>query len=106
VAPRFLMAAAAALFSTSVGALDLGALNAVEINGRIAGATGFDPAIVKAQVLLDRAGFSSGEIDGRNGENFKKAINAFAATRHVAAGGRLTPELWRVLVDTSKEPSS
>ena len=36
-----------------------------------------DPDILKQQVLLDRAGFSPGVIDGRKGENVEHARHAF-----------------------------
>ncbi len=35
------------------------------------------PDLLATQVLLDRAGFSSGEIDGRGGRNTQAAISAF-----------------------------
>lgn len=37
------------------------------------------PDIMATQVLLDRAGFSPGEIDGRGGRNTQTAIRAFEA---------------------------
>ena len=41
------------------------------------------PAIVKAQVLLDRASISSGEIDGKPSPRLDEAVAAFAETRNL-----------------------
>lgn len=64
-----------------------------------------DPAVVRIQVLLDRAGFSPGEIDGKLGENALKALQALAEARGLAFDGRKpTAEIWNALVATSSDP--
>jgi hypothetical protein len=62
------------------------------------------PVLLKAQVLLDRAGFSPGAIDGRDGENFAKALRAFQRAHELEPTGKLDRATWDQLVHTSDEP--
>jgi len=45
--------------------------------------------ILAAQVMLDSAGFSPGEIDGRAGANFGRAVQAFQKSHGLGDSGRL-----------------
>jgi lipoprotein-anchoring transpeptidase ErfK/SrfK len=58
-----------------------------------------DPAIVRLQVLLDRAGSSPGVIDGFYGDNVSKAVAGFEAMRGLPADGRLNPDVAARLED-------
>jgi lipoprotein-anchoring transpeptidase ErfK/SrfK len=63
-----------------------------------------NPGILKAQVLLDRAGFSPGAIDARNGENFRKALIVFQQANGLAASGALDEPTWAKLTQNISEP--
>jgi lipoprotein-anchoring transpeptidase ErfK/SrfK len=91
-------------------AFDIDAVNNAELDGRPTAARAsksaakFDPAAVKAQVLLDRAGFSPGEIDGRLGDNAMKALALYAAARELPAPTKSRSQMWDELAATSAEP--
>ena len=46
-----------------------------------------DLGIIKVQVLLDRAGFSPGVIDGKNGQSLKQALRGFQQARGLPVTG-------------------
>jgi lipoprotein-anchoring transpeptidase ErfK/SrfK len=73
-------------------------------------AAGYDPVLLRLEVLLDRAGFSPGAIDGRQGTNLKRAIGAYAQARGVAqaqglaANGAPDPQVWNLLTGADSGP--
>lgn len=56
-----------------------------------------DPAVVRLQVLLDRAGASPGVIDGFDGDNVRKAVLAFELMRGLPPDGALDPDVLAAL---------
>jgi lipoprotein-anchoring transpeptidase ErfK/SrfK len=61
-------------------------------------------AIIKAEVLLDRAGFSPGVIDSKTDINLRKAITAFQGENGIKPTGELDPQTWERLTATSSDP--
>jgi lipoprotein-anchoring transpeptidase ErfK/SrfK len=53
--------------------------------------------VLAAQVMLDRAGFSPGEIDGRKGRNFTRALAAFQRTHGLQPSGEVDEPTWGAL---------
>jgi lipoprotein-anchoring transpeptidase ErfK/SrfK len=59
---------------------------------------------LEIQVLLDRAGFSPGEIDGKSGQNSQRALSAFAKAHRIAGGPRGRAALLKKLGAGSIKP--
>lgn len=65
-----------------------------------------DPLTIKVQVLLDRARFSPGAIDGRDGENLQGALSAFAVAQGMQATKAVTQEVFDKLQATNADPAT
>ena len=92
------------VFPATAAGLDAATVNNAEYRSKPADEDKADAAVVKAQVLLDRAHFSPGEIDGKLGENAQKALRAFAEAKGLPSDKALTPEIWNALAGTSQDP--
>jgi lipoprotein-anchoring transpeptidase ErfK/SrfK len=103
---RFLLGVAVAIGLACAGShaarLDPDAINKAGFSD--GNPKGVDPMLLKAQILLDRARFSPGLIDGRLSDNFGKAVAAFQAANGLPSDGKLTRETWDKLAATFAGP--
>jgi lipoprotein-anchoring transpeptidase ErfK/SrfK len=60
--------------------------------------------MVKAEVLLDRLALSAGVIDGKPGDNARKAIAAFQDIHRLKPTGSLDQATWDALAETFANP--
>jgi peptidoglycan hydrolase-like protein with peptidoglycan-binding domain len=60
--------------------------------------------VARAEILLDRAHFSPGEIDGLDGDNFRNAFRAFQEARGLAVTGSLEAGAWSALASHDSAP--
>ena len=92
------------VFSAAGAGLDAASINSAEFRSKPPAEDKIDPVVIRAQVLLDKAQFSPGEIDGKLGENAQKALKAFAVAKGLSSDKALTPDIWTMLAGANKDP--
>ncbi len=75
--------------ASAAEALDAGTVNQAQLAPKSKTGTASPAVMLRAQVLLDRADFSPGAIDGKSGENARQAIAAFQKAHGLRADGKL-----------------
>ncbi|MGO8735799.1 MAG: L,D-transpeptidase family protein [Terriglobia bacterium] len=85
-------------------AILLGTHTSIAANRPVPSARSGAPTELEMQVLLDRAGFSPGEIDGKVGKNSREALAAFQSARGIAPGKRSRKALLEALGAGAVQP--
>ncbi len=67
------------------------------VTAAAANATLAADSLLRAQVLLERAYFSPGEIDGKAGSNMRRAVTAYQRAHELSVSGELDDATWAKL---------
>jgi peptidoglycan hydrolase-like protein with peptidoglycan-binding domain len=100
LAKRFCIVIVFALIANSASGTEVkpDAVNSAEPSPKALSNEKATPFGIRLQVLLDRAHFSPGEIDGKFGENARKALRAYEESQQLPSSDTVTAEVWKTLV--------
>jgi peptidoglycan hydrolase-like protein with peptidoglycan-binding domain len=87
----------------AAGKLTADSINHAEWSDKIKSST-VSPTVVKLEIMLARARFSPGEIDGKLGENLQKAASAYAAENHLDNVDSSLKPVWDRLASAAGDP--
>ncbi|MCP8938576.1 L,D-transpeptidase [Alsobacter sp. SYSU M60028] len=76
----------------------------IETAARPGRTKGWDPALVRVQVVLDRLRYGPGVIDGHGGDNLDAAIASFQRARGLRESGRLDRATYDAIVAATDRP--
>ncbi|SHH04420.1 L,D-transpeptidase [Massilia sp. CF038] len=93
------VASAALSSQPAMAATPTAALTADAVNNAAKGDSAITgpAAVLRAQILLDRARFSPGEIDGASGSNLRRALAGFQRQKGIPDSGVLDAATWAAL---------
>ena len=90
--------------SATDAAFSATSVDAATFDQAAAAGTERTPAVLRAQVLLDRLRFSPGVIDGTMGENVRQAVAAFEEANGLQVDGQLDEAVFNKLVELDSQP--
>ncbi len=65
---------------------------------------GISPAVLRAEVMLDRLHVSPGVIDGKDGDNFEHALATYEKEHNIEVQQGLNKDVWASLIGESAAP--